>query len=259
MSITGTKAATLTHTDTQFVKGQGYVTTLEYRGGVDEINGLIPGLAFGGWEVDARIDPPWATLTATKQARSASQDQEVYDRFTFSTEKVEPEIWSLPAVDLEVQTVWVPNTGDTFAGYRKIIEDAIADGDEGLLPSEATYPTAWKVYRELARGGEAYEDEAFTATRERVVSLLYAGQRMGLRDNNASLIYTNDQWQTQFAIPSGLGVAFPDDARTAPDNTMWGWRSRRQEVRYLEGRRVQIVQDWTFAAWSLFLYSAFTP
>lgn len=258
--FTGTNSSTLVSRERQFVRGQGWVWTEVHRGGVDEINGLIPGYANTGWEVDAQIDQPYATLTATRQATNETNNQEFFDRFRFSYETVEKDIFAHPDVQEEINGVWVPTTGDNAAGYRDIIEQAVEDGSEELLPSQVTYPIAWKVYRELARGAEAYEDEYLVLTRERVVGILFSSDPMQLRASNTATIYTTAELQSVFNIPSIGGVTFPDSSSDyTPPDTKWGWRSRRHEVRFLEGQRAELVQDWAYAAWSTYLYSPYTP
>jgi hypothetical protein len=121
----------------------------------------------------------------------------------------------------------------------------------------ASYPWAWKIYRDLVEGAQEYEDDYTVLTRERVVGVNYI-DKLQLRQGSSSLIYSQALLQSNFDIPNLTGVAWPAPSGLTKTNAQWGWRTRRQEVRFVEGQKVEVTQDWVYAQWSTFLYKLAT-
>lgn len=250
MSYAGTKGPLLTSQEAEFSRGQGWSDTVTYTGGRDEVFGIADELIFDGYEFDITQDGPYYTLTGRRQAQNVN-NQSFVDRYKFSKESIDREIWTLEAVQSEAN-----NYGD-IQDYKKIIEDALEDGDETAMTLSlppANYPAAWKTLTELARGATHYEDEYIVLARERVVGIKYT-PKLDLK--NTSYIYTTAQLISVFGIPNFSNVFLPDAPSYIPPQTQWGWRSRNEQINFLEGQKAEISQDWVYAAWSTNLYDTF--
>lgn len=261
LTVTGNSEPQLLRADPQYIRGQGWVITLEYRGLRADIEGIAGGLSVAGYDWDITADPPLARLTATKYATNPQSSQDYYDRYTIRKETVEKSIWSLPAAQSEGSEY----TGG-FGAYRADIKEALEGewdegGAEGHMISKfgakagSSYPVAWQLYLELARGAEAFEEEYIVLSRERVVSLDYAS-KLQLQPPAARTLYTKAQLQAAFDVPEFTGIEWPSEGDAVPQ-AAWRWRNRNYEVRFVESDRVQINQDWVWAAWSTNLYSEY--
>lgn len=253
----GQYEALITRQDVNHVYGQGWFTSLEAYGPTDKINGLMNELIATGWEFTNTPEGPYSRLTATRQGQPDSYQTDYYDRFTITTETIEKDIWTLDAIHEEV---YYEFAGDLEL-YKSIIEKAIDYGDENWLADypEATHPEMWATYRELARGADSYEEEYLVLTRERVVSTQY-NEQLVLPELNASLIYTTDELHSEFDIPASFtGIKWPTAPTNNIPNTKWGWRHRKRGVQQMESQKVQVIQDWAWAAWSTNIYNALTP
>lgn len=262
MIVTGNSSVQLLRADPQYVRGQGWELTLEYRGLQSDIEGLIPGLASAGYDVNTTTTPPLATLTATKYATSLESTQDYWDRYTIRKETIEKSIWSLDKLSQEGAN-WVGG----FGAYVKVLKDA-TDGDwdnddaDAFMVSQfgaevsTQWPVAWGFYREWNRGVESIEDTYTVLGRSRVVSLDYASQLV-LVPPKSRLIYTKAQLQAAFDIPDFTGIVWPSEG-TAVASSQWGWRNRNYEVRFVGSDRVEIVNDWVWAAWSTNIYTPAT-
>jgi len=251
MAYKGTKGPVLISEQPSFTVGQGWNNTRTYHGGELEINGLADELILEGYEFDIVRDPPYSVLYARKQTEFGN-DESYVDRYKFHKESIDREIWTLDAVQAEAAAY-----GDA-AAYRKWIDDAIASGDETpmvLFLPIATYPTAWKVLTELSRGATHYEDEYLVLTRERVIS---AESVRKLDISNTKYIYTTTQLINVFGVPNFSNVLMPAQPSTTPAATKWGWRSRQESVHFIEGNKVQLVEDWAYAAWSTNQYTPYS-
>lgn len=258
MPFLGTIQPSLKRDEQVFVHGQGWSRVIEYSGGKNEINGLLAGLADQGWEVRIEDEGPYRRLIGTMQCL-ADDPNDYYDRFTFTKEIIQKDLWTLEAVHTHQ-----PTTNFSWDSYKKLIEDAIDLGDEDIMVKnfgayDAVIPAtpAWCIYLELLRGAHEYEDEYLVLTRERVIGFNYGGELLAIPQANNSLIYTTNQLKTVFNIPNFVGVEWPVDPAKTPTNCKWGWRNRRREVRFQEGQRIELVQDWAYAAWSLFAYNTY--
>jgi len=267
-TLKGTGEEQLVREDVSNVFGQGWFTNREYYGPHDRIYGLLPALADDGWECETQPDGAYSRMTARRQAQLDNATTDYYDRFTITTETIEKDIWTLDAIHAEAALRGPLLTGDPdedpFTIIKAYVEDAIDEGDEnklemfyyggGTVPNTVTWPALWGVYKELARGVQSYEEEYLVLTRERVVSYLY-GQQLAIPQLNASNIYSTDSLKSTFLIQDMTGIAWPDDPTTSVPHAQWGWRHRRREVQFQEGQKIQIIQDWAWAAWSTNLYN----
>lgn len=256
MSFLGTSGPILIRDDPEYQVGVGWVRVREYEGSFSEIMGLFGQLRTAGYQIRTSSNPPIWRLTATKQAKSETEDQEFYDRFTLSTETVEKDIFLIPAVEDEV--LFFVGQGGEGQEYRHEIEEAVETGNEANLQIAlpiVDFPVAWKVYRELTRGVEGPEDEYIALKRDRVVGINYV-PKLAIPAGNKPKIYTTAQLQSTFNIPNLIGIEWPDATPppTPIAGTMWAWKSRRREVQYIEGQRAHVTEDWAWAQWSTYLY-----
>jgi len=253
-TLKGTGEEQLVREDVSNVFGQGWFTNREYYGPHDRIYGLLPALADDGWECETQPDGAYSRMTARRQAQLDNATTDYYDRFTITTETIEKDIWTLDAIHEEAEDPTKYN-GD-FQALKDTVLSCIEDGTEEFISGldEATWPATWKTYREIARGVQSYEEEYLVLTRERVVSYLY-GQQLAIPQLNASNIYSTDSLKSTFLIQDMTGIAWPDDPTTSVPHAQWGWRHRRREVQFQEGQKIQIIQDWAWAAWSTNLYN----
>jgi hypothetical protein len=265
MSFHGTKGPEQLRNESSYVHGQGWTATHEWRGEEAEILGLLGGYRQNGYEVRVTRDDPYLRLIATRGGTDESAEKDYYDKFRITKETLEKSIFSLPTVAADIELLHA-RTGAPLQSYRDAIESAVesgkADDLENALP-KAGWPIAWNVFREMCRGVEAYETEYVVLARERVVSVeYYRTDVLPIPQLNAALIYPSSAvLRDAFGIPYLPGVTWPDELPNSLTNSaqdlQWGWRERRREIRFQEGSRVEIVQDWTFAEWSTNLYSVY--
>lgn len=256
-SFTGTSGPVQFSSTRRFVHGQGWSTTQRVTGSQESIEGLIGDYKVSGWDVDIAGDGSVRTLTATKVSVDGVADNSYYDRFTMSKENIEKSIWTHEEVQSEGAAYASLNSGG-FQEYKKKIEEAVEEADTSLLPTfgGTSLEFAQKLYTELSRGAESFEDEYTVLTRERVVGLTHSASPLDLRSGNISKIYTQSQFQSVFGVPDFIGITWPNETSSI-QQAQWGWRSRKQEVQFLQSRKIQIVQDWAHAQWSTFLYTPY--
>lgn len=250
ITYTGQGTVQLIRQDREFVFGQGWSLYAEYQGRRQDIFPFLIQLARAGWEATVENGPnSYKRLVARKQAVSDSQDQDYYDRIQVGTELVEKDIWSLKVVQDEISAFGDANT------YRDTIEKQLDEPSEtklqAILPS-ADYPVSRRLLRALARGVQAFEDEAIVLQRERVVPRNYA-QKIQLTTGQKKF-YSSARLISEFALPTFLNLSMPTDIPDPIANTQWGWLTRKHDVTYMDGQKAKVIQDWTFAQWSTFSY-----
>jgi len=248
--------------------GQGWSHLREYRGGDSEVTGVMNALIDGGWECSTSRDDQYTRLVATRGGSEFNAETDFYDKFSITKETLQKSIWTLPKIVKAVDEFGVANTGYSLPFFKMTIEEALSSGDEAEMvnwfgPKPGTAGdytgTAWSVYNELCRGADSYETEYIVLARERVVSVeYYVTDTMPIPQANSQYIYTSSAaLRGAFGIPTIDGVTWPDDAGAPTNSTtdlQWGWRERRREIRWQEGARVEVSQDWVWAEWSTNLY-----
>lgn len=254
MSYRGTKGPITISEEPEFIQGEGWAFNVVAVGGFNEISGLANQYINDGYEFSIDRGGPWTVLRAKRQSFDATDNQQVVDRYTFAKEQIEKEIWTLPGVQAEALTF-----GGGMSAYRALLEDTAEtlDGAEETILNSSQfdpYPIMRKILIELTRGATAYEDEYITLRRERVVGIKYT-PKLSLEAN--SIIYTTGELISVFGIPNFPYITMPATP-TTPPNSRWGWRSRKQEVQFIEGQKIQVIQDWVYAAWSTNIYSTFS-
>lgn len=256
----------ITSFELDYVPGEGWTVNYNYGGiktAVEEIGEtLIP----QGYDFEIGDQGPYHALSATRQNKEGDE-QSYTDKFRIKGENVTKSIWTLEQVDQEMNA-WVAaeilagNSTARVEDYKKIITDALVDDTGGgfadlelELPS-LLYPAAHAVYEELGRGADSYEAVYFVLSRARVVGPAY-NQKLALK--NTSVIYTTAELFSVFGIPAFVHILMPQAPAITPANSRWGWRSRAEEVRWIEGRKVEFTQDFAYAAWSTNIYSTYSP
>lgn len=248
----------LVRDEEQYVHGQGITTAREHVGRKDVIDGLISQYVRDNWQVSVTNEQDgYYRLVATRGGSALNAETDHYDRFTLTKETLQKSIWTIPAVVAEATII---NSAAGANTYQSEIQAAVESGDlsdlENALPV-AQYPNAHMVFRELCRGADSYETEYIVLARERMVSYEFA-DTISIPQLNAALIYsTSAALRAAYDIPTFDGLIWPDEptppASTAAD-LQWGWRERRREINFLEGARVEVMQDWTYAEWSTNIY-----
>ena len=256
MSYKGTIEVQKLREDINHVWGQGWFTSAEYYGPYDAIWGKAGALQLDGWDFDITREGQYARLTATRQAQPTTPGTDYYDRFSISTETIEKDIWTLDRLFSEVNAKYYGELEAMKDTVMSVIEEGNLKWFEGL--SESEWPETWGVYREIAAGVEAYEEEYKVLTRERVVSTLY-NDKLPLAKYNVSNIYSTEALVRDFYLPNPIpGIQWPTAPEVNIPNTAWGWRNRDRNVSQQEGQKVLLTESWAWAAWSTNLYEEVT-
>lgn len=226
-------------TEVQIDPVTGSVTEYSFEGSLAAMQARINLEAAAGRMVRSSQDGP--TLMVVSRAEQFLG--EVTTIWTLRTEMVEKDVFALPAADAEAG-VYISR-----AQYRKDIQAAVDQGKPltGNGPSPVTFPVAHRLYLELARGVEAYM-RAYRVLQKKTTVSTSSANRLDLTVEEK--IYST----AQINPPTALLINFPSSFPAAPANSVYGWLLRGQELEQV-GSKVNIFEEWVFAAWSTTFYA----
>jgi len=172
------------------------------------------------------------------------------------TEMVQLSIFSAFAIQEEADRYIDPAQYKNPAQYKKDIEDAVKAGTANPI-NKVKFPYSAVVYRELARGVEAFETKRFVLQGRYFASVnWYLTQRRVIEAGD--YVYSAASLGTQYGVPAGLIrflPAVPTFPGATPVGTKWGWRSRGEVSTFTYGAtKVETSFDFVFAAWSTSFY-----
>lgn len=200
-----------------------------------------------GWSVQqAQVqDGGGYQLTATYSGDPDDPQATPTVQWTWRTEQITRDLFSLPAVALEAQGYL------SVAQYKVDIEALVSDGEAYSL-STANYPLGAKVYAALARGSTGYEVEYFVLTRRRFYAPAYTSRT---QIDAVSKLYTTNGLIAAESIPSVVQAALPaTPSGSVPTDTAWSWRRREFGAEYDGGNRISETTTWVFALWTTLAY-----
>lgn len=233
----------------------GWSRTVSYLGTHQGIRGLIGQYEAGGYTFTADFNGPIARISGTINQNPVNPNDVEAERYTTHTEVIDQDIWTLEGLEAEA-AAYAAAEGVSPSKYRAVILQAVKDAKLSDLAANdlpaGSYPLAYMAYTELARGADSFENQVVVLTRSRVVPIAWIGR---LDMDTVSRIYSGGGMIATFGLNPAVSGLFPAVPSTIAPNSVWGWRRRRQSIDYLEdGVRANIVQDWTFAQWSTFIY-----
>jgi hypothetical protein len=209
------------------------------------------------------------TLTATWQGTTMDQEPSAelpIDKWSYSTEVLEKDLFSLPVVVAAAQAHAGSNSSKFKVDMENYIKEPTTDpdsfGDSTALPSVwgtgVTVSTiASKVATELRRGATHYEDARLVVRRQRSFNTRYP---IPTPLYSLTYIYSTAELSYQFALPSYVHFSLPDTDQINADYPVeqaeWGFRLRTQQSDVV-GTKVEQMFEWSLAAWSTFTYDLF--
>jgi hypothetical protein len=175
-----------------------------------------------------------------------------FDRWEIDTEWEQRSLFALPQADAEMSAY--SNAGSTGrAAYKKMIEDAVSNGDNALSVTEGAYPYAYVIFRLMSRGVEAYEVRRPVIRRRRTVALQWATPITLDQNEN---VYTTAKLITTFAIPALVQLQLPANPAVTPIDCAWAWKTRTQASSSVPAlNKTEEQTEWVFAAWPTKYYT----
>jgi len=257
--VTYKGASLIYRTEWSYSQDEGWNRVVHARGRKDNVIGFSEGWRRSGYDITLSQDGPYWGMLAKKTSNDSGHQW--IERWVLATEILEKDIFSKPAVAAEMFAY-----ADGPAKYRKAVEEAVSTGDSTKGPT-GTVESIW-VIRELTRGVEGYEHEYHILSRTVTFPSTWAGDVPAPFDMSLKLsgtILTSSQLNAQQSIPDDVLFTLPPDrtgAELAEDSSasvMWGWRMREQKAEIDTSTTGSFQLSWTYAAWSTFIYTPYSP
>lgn len=179
----------------------------------------------------------------------------VDDRYEIATDFIQESIYANPSVIAAATALNPSNPMEVVAYWRQGIEEALTGAATGgpKLPSETgfTNSTLIALYQLALRGALAYEIERPVLSRVRTIPIAYSAQVVL---DALPKVYSLATLASTFTLPSAIVARLPASPTTAPPNTAWAWKKRRDASEFSSSGKVVEVKDWVFALWSTVLY-----
>lgn len=255
------------NTDLAFRQDDGLHLTYNYRGIPSSIIGLANAHKDQGFDTYVFHDGPYSELTATRTEAWQSAGYQYIALWSVTHEMVEKSLFTLPTTynaDGTVARLGAIAEASLFdadfggnAGYKKEIEDAVADRsalDSGMFSG---FETAFIIHEELMRGVQTYEHEYTVLTRTLNFDFQQPpSEKLKLLSNK--YIISTSQLSNWYGLPADVKVQLPSDSATAGTQRQWGWRIRDQSAEITNATTGQHRMSWVYAEWSTFLYTDWT-
>ena len=235
----------------------GAVWQLSFEGPRDAIRiASLDWQAAGGRvqiEEDGPISRAQVTLSGARNASDPTQpisSEQPTDRWELRTDRVEISLFDLPNVSDEAER-YAAAPNKSRAGYRKTIEDAVAEG-VALTMDVNVYPLALQVYYRLSRGQDSFPTTRINLVRQRSFTTSYGSP---IPSNVIPPVYSTNSLVQAFAIPATVANALPANPSQKPTGTEWGWLVMDDAYSYVPKLNlVEQTTSWAFAAWDTGIY-----
>lgn len=235
----------------------GAVWQLSFEGPRDAIRiASLDWQASGGRvqiEEDGPISRAQVTLSGARNASDPTQpitSEQPTDRWELRSDRVEVSLFDLPNVVAEAER-YAASPNQSRAGYRKTIEDNVANG-EALSINATEYPLALQVYYRLTRGQDSFPTTRINLVRQRSFTTAYPPP---IPANPIPPVYSTTSLVNAFAIPSAVANALPPNPAQKPIGTEWGWLVMDDAYSYVpKNNLVEQTTSWAFAAWDTGIY-----
>jgi hypothetical protein len=231
--------------DIQFDPTNGYETVERYEGNKTSILSLAAAFNTNGTRTSVTHKGPLYALVARMAALNGGNDPETpVDHYEIGCEFVQEDIIMSHKLLAAANDSVV-----TLRTWRNQIAELLKRDPPGQLQGVVD-PGEQALYNAMARGQESIETRRITLSRVRTVSSNYSAQMVPLKDE---IVWTTKKLAAVFLIPSLVADRLPGSPLpAAPVGTIWGWKLRAQEARFVMGtNKVQETQSWTFAAWTI--------
>lgn len=227
--------------------GSTFVDT--YEGDEDELKAALFPFAAAGFRVSTFQEegPVWRGTVTFTPSEGDTGLPEITDQWEFDTEFVQEDLYSNPRV------LALATTEDTLSVWKKDIEQAIQDKKTNA-EFLATGPSSeeYSLFLLRNRGAQASEVRRVVLRRQRTLPFGSAARMIATAIEK---IYTTSALIAAYGIPSAVSSAMPSLPATAPLNTAWSWKARRDSSVFTpQFNKWQESKDWTFAAWSTIEY-----